>query len=916
MRRKKLIEVAIPLDAVNRGCEEDKNRKTGHVRNLHKWFAPMPLPSWRAMLFASFVDDPTEHLGPDEAEIERKRLVGIMERLSSFDSYKDERLLSEAKAEIAKSVGTAGVTVVDPFCGGGSTVLEAQRLGVATNASDLNPIPVLITTALCRVPALFGNRSAISRPTNQRLLSPKSRVEGIKDDVRFYAAKVRERAWAELQQYYPPVEGGGVPFAYRWAWTVASPDPSAQQKHTPLVSNWLLSRHKTLHAWVEPSVRNGEVHFEIRMKGDVRPSSAGRSNAVCLHSNVPIAAEYIRMQGRSGKLGQVMFAIGARNADGTTYYVAPDAKQLSATADAPRTDMPGIEMPDAALGFRVQQYGLKNFLDLFTRRQGAALETFARLVSEVHQEILTDAVNSGFPDDGVPLEENGTGARAYADAVTAVLGLCIGKMAQSNNILVRWFVDPRNGSGKATPAFDRHAVPMVWDFVETNPFGGSVGDWSGPVLETALKAFDLVAGDGIPAEVLQRDARTIADTLPANAMIATDPPYYANIGYADLSDFFYVWLRESLKSSFPTLFRTVASPKNDELIASPFRHAGDTEKANQYFRNGFGDVFGRLSEKVDERFPILIVYAIKQSEESNELVGSTGWEVFLGGLVDAGLSVVATWPVRTTTDTRMIGLGNNALASAIMVVCRPRAHNAPVVSRREFISTLKENLPEAIRHLQRQNIAPVDLAQAAIGPGMAIYTRHSNVVDADGKPLRVRDALLLINETLDEVLSEQEGDFDAESRFAIAWFDQMGFDEGEFGIADVLARAKNTAVSVLVDAGIAESRAGKVRLLTPDELTLESGHRAHKTVWGDTHHVIRAHTTGGEPAAAKLIATLGSGADVVRELAYRLYAVAERKKRPSDALSYNALVQSWPEIARLSRNGGAEFNQGDLFGGE
>ncbi len=901
---RKLIEVALPLDAVNRGCEEDKNRKTGHIRNLHKWFAPMPLPSWRAMLFAALVDDPGEHLPEELAGPERDRLLDLIARLSSFDSNKDRILLEQVRAEIARAVGTNGVTIVDPFCGGGSTIVEAQRLGLASRASDLNPVPVLITTVLCRVPGLFANRAAVGRGVDRDLVREHSGLAAFKADVTYYASQVRELAYRALEKHYPKVDDA-IPFAYRWAWTVASPDPATQGKHTPLVSNWWLSRHRKLRAWIKPLRHANNIGFSVERDGDAPAATTGRSGATCLFSKTSIPLEYVRQEGRAGKLQQTLFAIGARNSH-ETVYVTPDATQLLAATDVPSAHVSGIELPEAALGFRVQQYGLKNFLDLFTKRQIHTLSTFARLIPTVHRQIVSDAIAAGLTDNDISLEAGGSGARAYADAVAAVLGLCVGKMAQSNNILVRWFIDPRNGSGKATPAFDRHAIPMVWDFVETNPFGGSVGDWSGPVLETALRAFDLLVTDAPPAVVLQEDARIAAARLPTNSVIATDPPYYANIGYADLSDFFYLWLREALKPAFPELFNTIATPKDNELIATPFRHGGSADRANEYFRSGFAEVFQPLAEKADPRFPFLIVYAIKQAEEADEdTLQSTGWEVFLGGLVDAGLAIVATWPVRTTTDTRMIGIGTNALASAIFVVGRRRLAEAALATRAEFIAALKRELPTALKHLQHGNIAPVDLAQAAIGPGMAVYTRYAKVLDASGKPVTVKEALALINQTLDEVLMEQEGDFDADTRWALAWFEQSGFDAGEYGLAETLSKAKNTSVQGMKDAGILDrkSSGGRVRLLRPNELPSDWDpvRDPRLTVWEVVHHLVRSLESEGEAAAAELVSVLGGVAEVARELAYRLYTICERKKRAPEALSYNALVQSWPEISRLAR---------------
>jgi putative DNA methylase len=902
--KKKLIEVALPLEAINRGCEEDKNRKTGHIRNIHKWFAPMPLPAWRAMLFAALVDDPSEHLPEAEAARERKRLFALIEGLSRFESYKELALLAAARREMAKFVDGAPPVVLDPFCGGGSTILEAQRLGLEAVGTDLNPVPVLITTVLCRVAPLFGDQPPVSPARREERIGGWSALDGVVADVRYYGKLVRDRALKKLIKYYP-VERGAVPFAFRWAWAVASPDPAARGQYTPLVSDWSLSRHKNSRAWVKASPARDGIRYSICEDGQPPKGNTGRTGARCLFTGTPIPLEYIRAEGRAGRLRLVMLAVAAKDGENTV-YLAPSKLQADSAESVPEMDNPGIDMPDAALGFRVQQYGISNFKDLFTSRQAYALDVFANEVRQVHREILSDATHSGLTADDVPLESGGIGTRAYADAVAAVLGLCVGRMAQSNNVLVRWFIDPRNGSGKATPAFDRHAVPMVWDFVETNPFGGSVGDWTGPVMETALKAFDLCASKGRPAKVAQIDARNADALVPPHALVATDPPYYANIGYADLSDFFYLWHREALRSVFPNLYSTVATPKANELIATPYRHDGDGAKANTYFRSGFGDVFGRLVHRSDPRFPMLIVYAIKQAEESEDGVRSTGWEVFLGGLLDAGLSVVATWPVRTTTDTRMIGIGNNALASAIFVVGRRRPDDAPRTTRSELVREIRAELPRAVARLRAASIPPVDLAQASIGPGMAIFSRYSRVLEADGSDVSVGAALEIINQCLDESLAEQEAEFDSDTRWALAWFDQMGFAEGKFGEADLLSKAKNTSVLGLEQAGVVIQKGGRVRLLKPSELpeAWDPASDSRLTVWEMTHQFIRA-LEDGESRAAALAAKLGSRADTARDLAYRLFAICERRRRPSEAATYNGLVQSWPEIIRLAREAGS-----------
>jgi putative DNA methylase len=361
-------------------------------------------------------------------------------------------------------------------------------------------------------------------------------------------------------------------------------------------------------------------------------------------------------------------------------------------------------------------------------------------------------------------------------------------------------------------------------------------------------------------------------------------------------------------------------PKAEELVATPYRH-GSKERAETFFLDGMTRAMHRLAEQAHPAFPVTIYYAFKQTEsEGADGNASTGWETFLDAVIRAGFAMTGTWPMRTELSNRMIGSGTNALASSIIIVCRPRAVDAITATRRDFITALKTDLPEALKHLQRGNIAPVDLAQAAIGPGMAVYTRYARVLDADGKRLSVRDALALINQTLDEALAEQEGDFDADSRWAVAWFEQSGFETGEYGVAEILSKAKNTSVAGMVDARFLSSKSGKVRLLRPDELPSDWDPATDQrlTAWEVVHQLIRVLEAGGEGAAADLVAKLGSKAEAARELAYRLYTICERKKRAPQALSYNALVQSWPEIVRLAHEGGRPSvqPQADLFGQE
>jgi putative DNA methylase len=458
--------------------------------------------------------------------------------------------------------------------------------------------------------------------------------------------------------------------------------------------------------------------------------------------------------------------------------------------------------------------------------------------------------------------------------------------------------------------FARQALPMTWDFAEGNPFSDSSGNWLNNV-EWVAKAVDK-SFPAIGGHASQLDATASVAGLKS-PIVSTDPPYYDNIGYADLSDFFYVWLRRSLGRFFPSLLSTVLTPKAQELIATPYRHDGSRDKAQAFFEEGFGKVFSRMREVHHSQFPLTVYYAFKQAEKDDDVetdeglgsastTASTGWETMLTGLVRSGFGVTGTWPMRTELGNRMVGSGTNALASSVVLVCRPRAENAPLATRKEFLTALRSELPGALRNLQRGNIAPVDLAQAAIGPGMAVFTRYAKVIESDGSSMTVRAALGLINQTLDEVLAEQEGEFDGDTRWALAWFEQFGMEEGPFGDAETLSKAKNTAINGLVEGGIVTAHRGKVRLVTRDELPADWDPAAEKrlTAWEVTQHLIHRLDQQGESGAAALVGHLGGDAEISRDLAYRLYATCERKKWAQDALAYNSLVVAWPELTKLA----------------
>ena len=574
-------------------------------------------------------------------------------------------------------------------------------------------------------------------------------------------------------------------------------------------------------------------------------------------------------------------------------YLSPTEEQEAIVSQAKPEWKPENLMPIDRRWFSPPLYGMETYGDLFTPRQLVALTTFSDLVQEARDRVKRDALSANMPEDGKTLADEGMGAAAYADAVGVYLGLTVSRTTNTVNALAVW----SQSREQSVNLFSRQAIPMAWDFPEVNPFAGAAGDFGATSASIGKTIAKLL---GCPSWVSQADAQT--QEISNAKVISTDPPYYDNIGYADLSDFFYVWLRRSVRTIFSELFATLAVPKAEELVATPYRH-GNKEKAEAFFLNGMSKAMQRLAEQTHPAFPVTIYYAFKQAEsDGDDGTTNTGWDTFLASVIEAGFAISGTWPMRTERPTG-VKAGINALASSIVLVCCKRPTNAPTATRREFVAALKAELPVALAHLQRGNIAPVDLAQASIGPGMAVYTRYAKVLDAEGKPVTVREALTLINQTLDEALAEQEGDFDADSRWALAWFEQMGFNDGPYGEAETLSKAKNTSVAGLVDAKILDSSRGKVRLLQPKELPADWNPLTDKrlTHWETVHQLIRALESGGEQAAAGLVAKLGAQAETARELCYRLYTLCERKKRATEALAYNGLVQSWPEITRLAR---------------
>lgn len=954
---KKLIEVALPLDAINVASAREKSIRHGHPSTLHLWWARRPLAAARAVIFAQMVDDPSAHpdIFPTEKkqEKERQRLFRIIEDLVKWENTTNEDVLERARAEIwqswrrscaenadhprAKELFNRHILPAfhDPFAGGGTLPLEAQRLGLASYASDLNPVAVLISKALIEIPPRFAGRPPVNRDAEAEIARSGAwhgrGAEGLAEDVRHYGKWMRDEAERRIGHLYPSIEitaelASGRPdlsalvgkklkvVAWLWARTVKSPNPAFAQVDVPLTTTFVLSSKPGKEVWIDPILEGNTYRFTVRVgppkdaEATTRGTKSGSSGSsfLCLMSGTPITFEYIRAEAKAGRMGTRLLATVAEGVRGRV-YLPPSANMEAVALSASPVDVPDTELPLKALGFRIQEYGMTRWRDIFTARQLVALTTFSGLAREAVDRLKKDAAAAAFPDDSRSLSAGGAGAAAYAEAISTYLGCLVSAVADDLSSIVTW--RSGHGTGATRSTFARQAIPMVWDFAEANPFASAAGD--------LLSASDAVARviAASPAKGFGEAFQADAVQMPASTgrVFSTDPPYYDNIGYADLSDFFYVWLRCSLRLVFPELFATVAVPKAQELVATPFRH-GTREKADVFFLEGMTRAMHRIAEQAHPAFPVTIYYAFKQSEtdlEGTTGTVSTGWDTFLDAVIRAGFAISGTWPMRTERKSRSISIGTNALASSIVLVCRPSAMDAPTATRREFLTALKTELPLALAHLQRGNIAPVDLAQAAIGPGMAVYTRYGKVLDAEGKPLSVRTALALINQTLDEALAEQEGDFDADSRWALAWFEHAGFLEGDYGVAETLSTAKNTSVGGMVEAGILSAGRGKVRLLKPDELPVDWDPEddRHTNEWEMLHHLIRVLEHTGEAAAAELVAKYGAQAEVVRELAYRLYALCERKKRAKEATAYNALVQSWPEIMRLAQESASKGAQ-------
>lgn len=944
--RKKLIEVSIPLEAINKASKKQKAPK-GYATAIHKYWAQRPLAACRAVLFAQLVDDPSswpDHFPDEQAQdVERRRLHKVMEDMVPWEASNDESILSAARWEIARSVawglgeepppkGDAGAIVAflqakappvyDPFSGGGSIPLEAQRLGLRAFGSDLNPVAVLIGKSLVELPPKFAdlppiNPDSMGEAKHGQLRRWKG-AQGMAADVRYYGQWMHEEAERRVAHLYPRIrmQDGTDATVVAWLWvrTVRSPDPAAQGTLVPLASTFMLSTKPGRKWWVEPAIDQNSPerwHFEVRTgaleeEEEKRLSKGTKtghgSNFACLLTGSSIDGDYIKGEGRAGRLGSRMLAIVVDVAR-RRFFVAPspDQELLAASVSVP-PDIADLPTSTHSQYMGCVPYGLDNFKKLYTARQLISLQVLSDLVSETHIKIARDCERL----------QHGDRPPGYADAIATYLAFMVDRAADYGSSLSTWLTDDNAIRG----TFGRQALPMTWDYCEGSFFGNSSAALK-TILGTVTAVVEHQQGR-TPGSIIQLDAAG-PDYPVKGCAISTDPPYYDNIPYADLSDYFYVWMRRSLVTIWPELFRTLTVPKERELVADTTRHGG-RDGAELFFMEGMRGALGAMRRAASDYGPIIIYYAFKQAKADAEGITSAGWSSFLQSIVDAGLAVDATWPLRTESAGRLRGNKSNALASSIVLVCRKRDAEAHTITRAELIRALKSEMPRAIADIRKAGVGPVDMQQSVIGPGMGVFSRYHQVLEDDDSTMSVKTALALINRVWEEIENDLDNAFDPETQVALAWFGSYGFDTKPSGELITLANAKNTPINALFASGVFIDLRGKAALTPREELpTGWSPARDHTlTVWECVQHSARVLNAkdGGAVEAARLVKEMGSKAADARALAYRLYEIATRKGWSAEALVYNELAQEWPnleDLAASDRSGASEPSQRDMF---
>ena len=903
---KKLIEVALPLEKINAESAREKSIRHGHPSTLHLWWARRPLAAARAVIWSSLVDDPSSHPEKfpteEEQNKERERLFHILEDLVVWENSNDETILEAAKEEIRKSTGGNLPELLDPFAGGGAIPLEAQRLGLVAHAHDLNPVAVMINKAMIEIPPRFAGLAPINPDARENtVIDSWERAQGLAEDVRYYGEWMKQEAFRRIGHLYPKVkvpeeQGGGEATVIAWIWarTVKCPNPACGCE-MPLAGSFVLSKKKGKEAWAKPISEGNKIYFEVqngKCPKEYESYKTGRGATFkCPCCGEVTTDEYVKAEGKAGKIGNQLMAIVAEGKRGRIYISPNESHILAARVEKPKYESTGM-LPKNPRWFSPPAFGMDYYDELFTNRQLTALTTFSELVAEAQVKVEADAVAAGMKDDHIPLRDGGTGAKAYGEAVGVYLSIAISRMSSYWSNITSYDTSRE----KLTSVFARQAIPMVWDYIEANPFCGHSGDIMNSVNigMKAVEKFPLCSSENMTAFAEQFGAQDDCDLR--NLMISTDPPYYDNIGYADLSDFFYVWIRQSLKNTYPDLFGTLLVPKAEELIATPYRHGGSAEAAKDFFEDGMLSACKQMYQYAREDIPVTIYYAYKQSDSDVSGTTSSGWETMLGAIVKAGFTITGTWPMRTEMSGRTLARTTNALASSIVLVCRKRPEEAPQTTRRNFIAELRRELRPALQKLQSSNIAPVDLAQSAIGPGMGVFSRYRRVLEADGTVMSVRSALQIINKEVDSYFNEQVGSLDAASRFCVDLYTQCAYNTLRYGEAEILANAKGASIPTMVREGVLYAKAGQVHLIERPDLP-EKVDTGERMVWLLTQQFTRAMAKGGIEAGAQIAVDIfGSGAEAAKDLAYRLYTIAERKGWTEESRAYNALVVAWPDI--------------------
>lgn len=886
--KKKLIEVAIPLEAINAASAREKSIRHGHPSTLHLWWARRPLAACRAVLFAQLVDDPSSH--PDKfptdeiVEAERKRLFAIIEELVIWENSTNEEVLERARSEIRKSCDGELPPVYDPFSGGGSIPLEAQRLGLPAYGSDLNPVAVTIGKAMIEIPPQFENKEPMHPGIKERSFYRGS--EGLAEDVLYYAKKMKHAAWERIGHLYPKVElevqdGGGKETVLAWIWarTVPCPNPAMQGTPIPLVSSFWLCKKPQKKVWVEQEVKGKNVHFHVRRgtpedeEKVSRGNKSGRgANFICPFTGDAVTAAYVKSEGMAGRMGWQLLGIVAEGKKGRRYVSPAENHTKIAFSEIPEW-RPDFAMSQHPQYMSVTNYGPTNWSDLFMDRQTIALNTF--------MDMIPNALGALKDDD-------------YKKALSTYLALGVSRLANRQSTSTFWDTSGEN----IQQVFAMHALPMRWDTAEGNPFSDSTGNFVGQVKYLA-KSLAALPTRKTGSKLIHLNAENADFT---NCVVSTDPPYYDNVPYADLSDFFYVWLRRGLKNIYPELFGTILVPKSDELVADHQRHNGK-QAADTFFLNGMSKVMTNMATQARSDFPATIYYAFRQGEVDEGGKSSTGWATFLQAIIGSGYLISATWPVRTEL-TGNLKKNKNALATSVVLSCRPRQEPCGTITKGEFLRELRAELMRGVSQLQSANVSPVDVPQAAIGPGIAVFSRYSSVLETDDSAMSVKTALQLINAELDGFLNDLHGDFDPDTRFAATWFEQNGYEKGDFGAANSLATARGISVDRVKHAGVVESSAGKVRILKRNELdpSWDPSSDKHVTIWECCQYLVREYEEGGETAAAMLIKKMGyEKAESVKDLAYYLYDICSNKRQDAkEATSYNAIIAGWSDIMRMA----------------